>query len=190
MKTLFLTLFLAAPFLLNAQYSRPARIFGARQVDMFAAIGIFPTYMADKPEAVMPPLQFGARWMLSGHLSLGAFGGYSTSRSKEKVLFDSVRGRWYNTTFFLGLENGFHYTRIDNWDLYGGFCLLYQYTLVSSDNPEFEKIMGHTGIQARSGKMALTAYIGSRFALSEHSSVFFELGYGISLLKVGVGYML
>ena len=151
---------------------------------------MFPTYLADKPETFMPPLQLGVRWMIAKYLSLGAFGGYSTSTSKEKVLFDSFRGRWNNTTYFLGLENGFHYTRIDNWDVYGGLCLLYQYAQVSSDNSEFEKAMEHAGMQHSSGKMALTAYIGSRFALSGHYTVFAELGYGVSLLKVGVGYKL
>ncbi|MCB0551703.1 MAG: hypothetical protein KDD19_29320 [Phaeodactylibacter sp.] len=190
MKTLFFTLLLSAPVLLNAQYSKPARIFGKGQVDIQAAVGLFPTYMADRPEAVMPPLQLGLRWMAGRHFSVGIFGSYSTSTSREKVLFDNIRGRWDNTTYFLGLENGFHYTSIDNWDLYGGLCLLYQHALVNSDNPEFEKAMAHAGILHSSGKMALTAFVGSRFALSAHTNVFMELGYGVSLLKVGVGYKL
>lgn len=146
--------------------------------------------MADRPESVMPPLQLGVRWMAAPYLSLGAFAGYSSSRSREKILFDSIRGRWDNSTCFLGLENGFHYTKVDDWDFYGGFTLLYQYTRVSTDNPEFEKAIEHAGIQHSSGKMSMTAFVGSRFALLGHSSIFMELGYGISLLKVGVGYKL
>ncbi|MCB9276773.1 MAG: hypothetical protein H6564_22255 [Lewinellaceae bacterium] len=190
MRTLALTLLLTVPFFLHAQYSKPARAFGAGQVDLQAAVGLFPTYLADRPESVLPPLQLGVRWLVSKNFSLGAVGGYSTSRSKEMSLFDSIRGRWENTTYFLGLQNGFHYTQIEDWGLYGGFCLLYQYAMVSSNDPDFEKAMRHTGIQESSGKMALTAYIGTRFALSAHASVFTELGYGISLLKVGVGYKL
>lgn len=190
MRTSFLFLLWLMPFLLNAQYSKPARIFGAGQVDIQVAAGIFPTYLADRPETTMPPLQLGARWMITRYLSLGAFGGYSASTSREKVVFDSIRGRWNNTTWFFGLQNGFHYTRLDDWDFYGGLSLLYQHVRVNSDNPEFEKAMQHAGIQYSTSRMAMTAHIGSRFALSSHYSVFVELGYGTSLLKAGVGYKL
>jgi opacity protein-like surface antigen len=190
MKHLIILLLLGVPLLLNAQYYKPARLFDRGQMDIQAGLGIFPTYLADRPEIIMPPLQVGARYMVSQYVSLGAFAGYSLSQSREKILHDSIRGRWFNQSYFLGTELGFHYTKIDNWDLYGGLSLLYQYVRLEADNPEFEKAMRQTGIQARRGKATMTAFIGSRFALSDRFTLFAELGYGVSLLKVGIGFKL
>lgn len=186
--TIILTLFLASTIALNAQYSKPTRIFGKGQVDLQAAVGLFPTYVADKPESILPPLQVSMRWLVSKQVSLGVFAGYSVSRSKEKLLFDSMRGRWDNQTLFLGIENGFHYTKMDNWDLYSGLTLLYQHLRMETDNPEFKKAMAHSGIREQRGRMSLTAFVGARYALSSHYSVFTELGYSSSILKVGMGY--
>ena len=91
--TIILTLFLASTIVMNAQYSKPARIYGKGQVDLQASVGLFPTYIADKPESIVPPHQLGVRWLVSKQVSLGVFAGYSLSRSKEKLLFDSMRGR-------------------------------------------------------------------------------------------------
>lgn len=188
MKNFILSFLLISPFLLQAQYSKPTRVFGKGQLDIQAGVGIFPTYIADKPEPVVLPLQLSLRWMATDLLSFNAFAGYSTCRSREEVMFDNTRGRWYNETWFLGVENGFHYTKIDDWDLYGGLSLLYQHVRLETDSPDLIRAMVHSGIQPQRGKMALTAYIGSRFALSARTNIFAELGYGVSLLKVGVGY--
>ncbi len=190
MKHLTLFLLTAMPLLLNAQYAKPTRVFDRGQVDIQAGLGIFPTYVADRPETMLPPLQLGVRYMASQFLSIGAFGGYSQSQSREKLLRDSIRGRWYNQSYFLGMEYGFHYTKLANWDLYGGLSLLYQHIRIEADNPEFEKAMRQTGIKPRHGKATMTAFIGSRFALSDRYTVFAELGYGVSLLKVGMGFKL
>ena len=190
MKTFTIALLCFCPLFLLAQYTQPTRIFEKGQIDLQSAVGIFPTYLADQPESVMPPVHIGLRWMVADPFSVSIFAAYSTSRSREVLSFDSARGRWKNQTLFIGIENGFHYTRIDNWDFYGGFSLLYQHIHVDTDSPKLKRMMPLYGIKARRGKMALTAYIGSRFALSSHYSVFIDLGYGVSLLRVGVGYRL
>lgn len=183
-----LILTLLFPVFLNAQYSAPTRIFGQGQLDVQAGIGLFPTYIADRPEAIVPPVQLGVRWLLTDNWSIGLSGGYSTSRSREKLATDSIRGRWLNETIFFGLENVFHYTKIDNWDLYGGFSFFYQHVWLDADNPEFWKAMLRTGVKESRGRTSLSTFVGARFALSPNYSVFTELGYGISMLKVGAGY--
>ena len=92
MKNLILTLFLISPMLLSAQYSKPTRIFGKGQVDVQAAVGMFPTYIADHPEPIVPPLHLSVRWMVARQVSLSAFTGYSTCRSREELAFDNTRG--------------------------------------------------------------------------------------------------
>jgi hypothetical protein len=190
MKHSILLILLWLPMLLSAQYYQPARQFGKGQMDLQAGVGIFPTYLADRPETMVPPLQVGLRYMVSPYVSLGAFAGYSLSQSREKLLRDSIRGRWYNQSYFLGTELGFHYTKIDNWDIYGGFSLLYQRIQLETDNADFEKAMLQTGLQLHRGRATMTAFIGSRFALSARYTVFAEVGYGVSLLKAGLGCQL
>jgi hypothetical protein len=190
MKNFTLLFFAIYPFILNAQYPAPARVFGEGQVDIQVALGIFPTYIADRPESIMPPVHLGVRWLRYKYLSLGAFSGYSQSQSRDMLLLDSIRGSWVNQTWFLGLESGIHYTRLDNWDLYGGLTLLYQHVWLNASSPEFEKALTNVGIKNRQGRATITAFVGSRFALSSRYNVFAELGYGVSLLKVGMGVRL
>ena len=190
MKNFFTLLLIILPILLNAQYSEPNRTFAKRQTDIQLAIGLLPTYSADHPETIIPPIQVGTRWLITDNLSLGIFTGYSASESREQTLFDSVKGRWKNQTWFLGIENGFHYTKMDNWDIYGGYSLFYQHIMIDTDDLEFEIAMEQVGVRPQSGKVAFTAFLGTRFAFSPNYTVFAELGYGISLFKLGVGFRL
>ena len=128
--------------------------------------------------------------MITDQVSLGLFAAHSAARIKADPAFDSAEGSWHNRTYFLGIENGFHYTKMDNWDLYGGLSLFYQYVRIEATEPGMEKIRLHTGIKPHSGKLAMTAFVGARKALFPRCSLFAELGYGISLLKIGVGYKL
>lgn len=70
MKTLIVILIIINSFSMNAQYSQPMRIFERGQVDIQAAVGPFPAYIAaDKPSSIFPPFHFGIRRMADKHLN-------------------------------------------------------------------------------------------------------------------------
>lgn len=206
MKTSILILLLALPLCLAGQTApknnplpenecdckkkrKPQAFFTEQgQVYILPALGLMPTYWADKAETDMPPIQVGIRWMTTKNFSLGAYAGYSRSWSGERQVCGNIRASWFNRSYFIGIEKGFHYTEAPNWDLYGSMSLLFQFIEVEPGNPEAEKAIADGCFRAPKDKMTMTAHIGARYALSSRYSVFGELGYGVSLLKVGVGY--
>ena len=153
MKPTILILFLITPIFLLAQYSKPTRIYEKGQVDLQASVGLFQTYVADKPESILPPVNLAVRWLITDQVSLGLFAAHSASRIKADPTFDSSDGSWHNKTYFVGIENGFHYTKMDNWDIYGGLSLFYQYVKIEASEPGMEKIKMHSGIKSQSGKL-------------------------------------
>ncbi len=130
------------------------------------------------------------RLMLKDNLSLAAFGGYSLSRSRMQELCDSVSASWLNASWFAGLQVGFHYTRVEDWDIYGGFSLAYQHIKIKVDDPGVIAAMKCRGIKPEQGNPFYTAFIGTRYALTGRISLFAELGYTVSLLQTGIGYSL
>lgn len=187
MKYVMILLITTVPFWAKTQSFKAIRIFDKGQWDIQGGVGLFPTYVADRVENIILPASLTARWMTSKNVSLGIFTGYSLSRSRRP---NALCGSWYNHTYFLGLQTGFHYTKIDNWDLFGGFSLAYQHIQLKPASPDGLQIRRLCGIQPQSGKMVLTAFIEIRFAFTPRYTVFANLGYGISILQFGIGYKL
>jgi len=94
----------------NRKRRSPAFFTEQGQVYILAGIGLLPTYVADKPRTDIPPIHLGIRWMATNNFSLGAHAGYSRSWSSERQVCGPIRGSWFNQTYFIGIENGFHYT--------------------------------------------------------------------------------
>ena len=122
MKIVYLSLLLALPLLLDAQYSKPARIFGEGQVDVQTAVGLF-SYLPGRPPRIDyatsadgNPVDGSQTIQPGPHRRIFYF--HKPAEGNCLILF--VVG---GTTgpFFWAWKNGFHYTRIDKLGIfYGG----------------------------------------------------------------------
>ena len=184
MKNIITILFLVTPLFLSAQYKSPTRLFGKGQIDVKAGVGVLSTYMKDNPQTVVPPVSLGADWFVANNISLGAYAGYSKSNSRPSEDLSYAT----NETFIADVRLGFHYTKIDRLNVYGGLSVGYQQVNITPSNPELTKTMENTGMKEQSSKMIYTGFVGTQYAISPRYSVFGELGYGISILRFGLGY--
>ena len=148
---------------------RPAPLFQKGQTDLFMQVGIVPTYLMDKARIVLPPIGLRAEHRFSRNYSLA--------------------WEYANTSYFVGVRNAIHCDcdRVENIDLYGGFTLGYSLTLIEVLNGEFGPPEWHRGIKPRKGTMTYSGFLGIRYACSPWLSLSGEIGFGVSLVQLGVG---
>lgn len=192
MKKVFL-LSLATTFLtiqLQAQDKAPARIYEAGQADVQLGVGLVSTFFNDDSKTILLPLSFSADYLISQGFSLGLQFGHSVTDGPEEVFSDGLVGQWRNSYTEVGLRIAGHYNKMRNLDLYGGLCIGASHSAVEALNPGLESVEIHKGIEPSSWNLLYAAFLGSRYSLTARWSAFAEVGFGVSLVKVGVGYKL
>lgn len=172
--------------------SHPVRLFKEGQLDGIFVVGALPTYVMDKGKAIIPPLSLGAEYRLSEQFSLGAMIGYSASQSRVHHYPGGLRARWKNQTTLFSIRPAVHINRLDNWDFYGGFSLGFQVVnLQGTSNAadgSLREIEEQMGIYHNTTYATFSGFTGVRRVVSPRLTVNGELGFGVSLLTVGVSY--
>lgn len=169
---------------------RPNRIFKKGQGDVYATFGLIPTFFADNAAQKLPPINVGADFMLSDHFSLGGMVGYSISETGMKEFSGGENGNLRNNYLEVALKMGLHITRIDNMSIYGGFLLSYHRSDVNATEGDLKQIGYHSGIQSNQQKIIPGGYVGYKYAFTKNFTAMAELGYGVSIFRIGVGYRL
>lgn len=171
------------------QYRHPNRLFKQGETDLFLQIGIVPTYLMDKSKIVLPPIGLRSERLISHNYSIGLEVAHSKSQKSDYFKpFEEVR-EYANTSYFFGLRNAVHCDcrSVDNVDLYGGVTLGYSLTLIEVLNDEFGPPEWHRDIRPRRGSFTYAAFMGVRYACGPWLSMSAEIGYGVSILQLGVG---
>lgn len=117
-----------------------------------------------------PAIGVNAEYFLDETFSIGAHLGYSTL-TREGIL--ALPDEDVNGITFGGLLN-YYWTDSDTFNFYTGASLGYD---------------GHSGPVIDSG-FYYEVHAGGRYQLSQNLGVYGELGYGLSLLKLGVSFAL
>ncbi|MCB0640218.1 MAG: hypothetical protein KDC44_01200 [Phaeodactylibacter sp.] len=184
---------LVATFLtiqLHAQNKAPGRIYEAGQADIQVGVGLVSTFFKDDTKTVLIPLSFSADYLISQGFSLGLQAGHSVTDGPEEVFSDGLIGQWRNTYTEIGLRMAGHYNKMKNLDLYGGICIGASHSGVEALRPGLEAVELHKGIEPNSWNLLYSAFLGSRYSATDRWSAFGEIGFGVSLVKVGIGYRL
>jgi hypothetical protein len=107
-----------------------------------------------------------------GSIGVGGYVGFSSAKYEN----------YYKTTnFVFGARGSFHYPLVEKLDTYTGLLLgynIFSYNYYDSSTPPY------TG--STSG-LASAWYIGARYYFNEKFSAMAELGYGVSVLTLGLG---
>ena len=175
---------------LQAQYSKPNRVFESGQADFQASVGLVPTFFKDEGKAVVIPLSAAVDYYLTPNFTLGLQAGYSVTDGAEEIFTDGLIGQWRNTYSEIGLRIGAHLTKVQNWDFYGGLVVGATHTKVEALKPGLEDIELHKGIKPSNLNLLYSAFLGTKYALNKNWTVFSELGFGVSLVRIGVGHRL
>lgn len=187
---LILCLTAACLFNLNAQDAE----FKGGDIMISAGIGVVPTYFLDDAETVVPPLSLRLGYRISPMFSVSAFGGYSSYNSGEILNPNESTSTYANESIIVGIQPAIHTTFFDNWDIYGGFLLGYNIPMVeSTTNYSEDQVIDE--VQPSFSRPAentttFSGFLGASYYFRKNAGVFAEVGYGISLLNVGVNIKL
>ena len=174
---------------LSAQHYR----LNAGDVQLNTSVGILPTYAADEANTLVPPLSVNAEFFLSPNFALGLSGSYSRYEGEYVNLNAGIAEYYETSTYMFGLRTAIYSNDLNDWRVYGGFTL-------GASIPDVEKeVVLLPGEQIRDdelpsfsrpqdGSLLFSGFVGTRRVLGERFSVFGELGFGISLANVGLGY--
>lgn len=189
-KRLFLSL-IALCFAITAVQAQAEK----GQFTIGAAVGVVPTFMADKGSTNVLPLSINVDYRISDIFSMSAFGGYTSATSQEQVLADGILVQYQNDLVMVGLRGTAHANRWDRFDLYGGFMLSYAMPTVTEiplgENvgepvelgPSKDKPYKYNKPTA---KFLPSGFIGGAWNVNSRIGLFAEVGYSISLLNTGI----
>ncbi|KAA3634274.1 MAG: hypothetical protein DWQ02_11695 [Bacteroidetes bacterium] len=151
-----------------------------------ASIGMLPTFVKDISRSEVPPVAVNVSYRINERFSAGLFGGYTQAMSNPDMFRDG-QPMTFNTKFsMLGARFAVHSTKYKRWDVYGGFGLNYTHTDIEVLHGDVEKLKKHKRFEPCKGRIMMSAFVGSKYAINPSFSVFGEVGYGISLLNLGV----
>lgn len=113
-------------------------------------------------------------------------GGYLGFASKSE---DFAYGEYKYSDVFIAVSGNYHFTGVDKFDFYGGLRLGYDIgsASVNWNSSDLEETWGDA-YSASAGGLAYALVAGARYYFSDNWAANLELGYGISVLNVGVSY--
>lgn len=169
-----------------------AQSFEKGQVDVNLGVGLLPTFVGAGVKASMPPVSVSVDYGVSEKISIGGYIGYSNAKS-EKYSYSTfganftpktVDYQWKYSYIIVGVRGAYHFYQNDKIDAYGGALLGYN---IASVNLETNDNSIENSIpKVNAGGVAWSAFLGARYRFSPKMGLFGELGYGISILNLGL----
>jgi hypothetical protein len=179
---LFFVLTIAATLSFSNANAQNANFGGKGQIDVNAGVGLLRTIYGTHTTTV-PPISLSAEYGISDKISVGGYLAYTAT--KDYLWLDDNDFARYSFTI-IGARGSYHFNITDKLDTYGGLMLGYA---VASSKIESDNIYLDDFAVAASG-LALSAHVGARYNFTENMGAFAELGYGVSVLNVGVTFKL
>jgi len=154
-----------------------------------------------------PPVSLSGEYMMTDNISAGLEGGFFgftynygmnislPDESGETGISQSATGD-YNGIYFMGLGN-YHFVNNTNLDVYAGLKLGYvilngesniTMTTSSDDDSDANSTVNMNLNTGPVSHLGYGAQVGARYMFSDNFGAFAEVGYGISILKLGLTY--
>jgi len=105
-------------------------------------------------------------------------------------LADKEPPEWENRLTVIGLKAVVHSSKFGKWNIYGGMLFNYNIIRIRILRGDIDFMQDHQGFRNRSSNVSFSGFVGSRYEISPKANLFGELGFGASLLNVGMGYQL
>ncbi|WP_367388739.1 hypothetical protein [Lewinella sp. LCG006] len=163
------------------------------QIQAGFSVGLVPTYVADVTTTIVPPMSATVDVFLSPNFSLGGFVAYSKVSGESVYANAGLVESFVNQTWMTGLRTTMHSNDLNDWRVYGGFSigatlpsidktveLLPGENMRDDDLPSFSR-------PAENGFL-FSGYVGTRRYLNKNWSAYGEVGFGISLVNIGLAH--
>lgn len=182
----------------EAQKERPTTKFRKGDIEFKAGVGILPTFINEDSKVLTQPVQATLSYRLSPIFSVDAYAGYSSTMGAVAAYRDGSAYQSQNDFLSLGLRASAHMIRVKNVDVYGGMMLSYNKPFVTTTT--ISEPTAHAASDALTinpspfnpegpkNNLIIGGYIGGSYYFAKNFNVFGEIGYGVSLATVGLGY--
>lgn len=187
---LICTLVLSSLMTLSAQLS-----FKPGDFEIAAGVGAIATYAKDGATTLMPPLSLRVNVRVSPKFSLGGFAAYSASERNGRILPDGSLQDITNTSFQVGMRAAAHSQLGEKFDVYGGMLLGYDMPTIEeningSPKSKGEDTPSFIRPESNTHSFIYSAFVGATYYPKAHLGFFGEVGYGISVLNLGLSLRL
>jgi len=190
------TLFLFITQSANAQnYGRQNDLaYKAGQVELQAGIGLLSTFVSMNAKTKTPPVNFILNYRVKDCFSVGAYFGYSSTAysGNAKDIHGNVvkedEFKLRNDFYLTGLRVQGHYTQ-GQVDFYGGAMLGYNFSRIDTNIEDVKN--RPEGIVIDEGSLiTYSGYIGLKYITPSKLGFYGEVGYGASIVSIGLTYRL
>lgn len=129
------------------------------------------------------PISVSYDYGITDNISIGGI--FSYASTSEDLGFGGMAYSWKYTYMIVGARGMYHFELMDNMDTYAGLLLGYNIASAEFDgDPALEAIVGNPSI----GGVAWGLTAGTRYHFTEKFGAFAELGYGVSVINLGLTY--
>lgn len=166
-----------------------AQVFEEGAKFLHVGVGFGSAYAFSGSKMGVPPVHASFEAAITDKIGVGGLVGYSSS-TWDYGAFGWSGGKykyqWNASYLVIGARGAYHFVDNDQWDAYGGLMLGYNVASLKfkTDDPDWkEPTIGW--VEPKVGGVAFGAFVGARYAFSQSSAVFAELGYSIAWVSVG-----
>lgn len=177
---------------------RPTVKFRKGDVEFKAGVGILPTFVNEDSKVLTQPVQATLSYRISPIFSVDAYAGYSSTMGAVENFRDGSSYQSQNDFLSLGLRASAHMIRVKNVDVYGGMMLSYNKPFVTTTTITASDVYSasdNLGInptpfnpEGPKNNLIVGGFVGGSYYFTKNFNVFGEIGYGVSLATVGLGY--
>ncbi len=190
------TLFLFVTQSINAQnYGRQNDLrYKAGQVELQAGIGLVSTFVSMNAKTKTPPVNLMLNYRVKEFFSVGAYFGYSSTAysGNAKDIHGNVvkedEFKLRNEFYLTGLRVQGHYSQ-GQVDFYGGAMLGYNFSRIDTNITDVKN--RPEGVLIEEGNLiTYSGFIGLKYITPSKLGFYGEVGYGASIVSVGLTYRL
>ena len=154
-----------------------------------AGVGAVPTFVKGPKTVNVVPVSARLDYRIQPHWSLSIYAGYSATTSTRDLSHDGIYLPLRNDYFIGGLRSAFHKRVHTKLEAYGGAMLAYNLPVISqagSDAPVVIPRGKPHYYRLPEPRFFLSGFVGGNYALTGRFGLFGELGFGVSLVQLGV----
>ena len=192
--TIFLINFVASSAAAQNYGRQKDLSYKAGQVELQAGIGLLSTFVSTSTRTKTPPVSVAVNYRFKDFLSVGAYFGYSSTAYKGNLkdshgnVIKEDELKLLNNFYLTGLRFQGHYSQ-GQVDFYGGAMLGYNFSKIDTNIEEIENRPEGILIEEKS-LITYSGYIGLKYITPSKLGFYGEIGYGASLITVGLSYRL
>jgi hypothetical protein len=179
------SLFIVAAFFVAA-FQLQGQTFENGGKYVHAGVGFGSGYIYTGSRIGVPPIHVSYEQGINDRFGVGGLIGFTSSRYESMLINDKYT--WRFSYLVLGARGAYHFTEIDQADVYAGAML--GYNIASSRFESTNAGLNSSLNDPKIGGLVYGAYVGARYELNNDLTLFGELGYSIAYLNLGVCFKL